>query len=72
MDCKYILGETDIISNNIPIVKSNFYGRINQLNENIDYKENVITLHVTWEYDELLRKKTITLDNWRAKLNLLQ
>ena len=72
LDCKYILGETDIISNNIPIVKSNFYGRINQLNENIDYKENVITLHVTWEYDELLRKKTITLDNWRAKLNLLQ
>ena len=61
LDFKYILGDNiHIKSNKIPIVSSSIYGRIKDISLDNCFSD-VITLHITWEYDELYRKFLIKI-----------
>lgn len=70
LDCKCILSEGSYAIDTIPVIKSDIYGKIKDLREN-DTNKKVYTFHVTWEYDELFRRKSISIDEWREKLQLL-
>ena len=68
---KYILGDgISMRSEKIPIIPSHFYDRVRGLNEQ-NAKSMVICLHVTWEWDELYRRKDISKKDWDKKLDLL-
>ena len=54
----------------MPIIQSQFYGRVRGLNIN-NSKAAVCCFHVTWEWDELYRRKDISKDDWDKKLDLL-
>lgn len=75
LDCKCIYGDiniTNVNSPNIPIIRSDFYGHLYKLDDTLNYNNKVITLHVTWEYDVIFRKKCITFEEWQKKLVLLK
>jgi len=68
---KYILGDgISLRSEKIKIISSNFYNKLSMLDEN-NSKGRVSCFHVTWEWDELYRRKDISKKNWEKKLNLL-
>ena len=68
---KYILGDgISLRSEKMPIIPSQFYDRVRGLNIN-NSKAAVCCFHVTWEWDELYRRKDISKDDWDKKLDLL-
>tara|TARA_B110000908_G_C10267203_1_gene465463 strand:- start:6945 stop:8129 length:1185 start_codon:yes stop_codon:yes gene_type:complete len=71
LDFKYILGDgISHSSKKIPIISSNFYNRVRMLNRN-NSQGRVSCLHVTWEWDELYRRKDISKPAWDKNLDLL-
>jgi len=68
---KCILGDRiSLRSEKMPIIPSQFYGRVRGLNIN-NSKAAVCCFHVTWEWDELYRRKDISKEDWDKKLDLL-
>lgn len=68
---KYILGDgISLRSEKIPIIPSQFYDRVRGLNVT-NSKGAVCCFHVTWEWDELYRRKDISEGDWNKKLDLL-
>lgn len=68
---KCILGDRiSLRSEKMPIIPSQFYGRVRGLNIN-NSKAAVCCFHVTWEWDELYRRKDISKEDWDKKLDML-
>ena len=71
VDYKVIFSDGKRKIKNLPIIPSQFYARIKDLNvSHLNLK--IYTLHVTWEFDDLYRNKVIDHYTWKDKLNILK